>query len=237
MITILLAAAMAATMSVSAAAVLPDPGSNVVDDPVTNTSSTELTDNPSKGKEDGNYTIGVNGTYQEGTAADEKISVDIAWEGMEFTYTAGDSTYSPSDHKTTTADGTWSTDKGSVTVKNHSNAAIDATLSFTAAAGDEVTGTFYTKGDDETYTAIENVADQKLQLASALGTARNDENATEDKTPKGTLYFGITGGSITADESGKTLGTITVNIAKQTATTTPSGENEEDDIVNQELAE
>ena len=32
--------------------------------------------------------ITVNGTFVSGTAADEKISVDIVWDAMDFTYTA-----------------------------------------------------------------------------------------------------------------------------------------------------
>ena len=43
--------------------------------------------------------ITVNGTYTPGTAADEKISVDIVWEAMDFTYTgASQGTWNSATH-------------------------------------------------------------------------------------------------------------------------------------------
>lgn len=164
---------------------------------------------PMSSKNEGTYFIGVSGTYQAGTSPEEKISVDIAWESMSFTYTAGNSTYEPSTHKTTTTDGSWSTNKPGITVKNHSNVAIDATVSFTAGTGVTTTGTFYTK-NGENYTKSENAAEQKLSLDSATGKAI-DTDESKDETPKATLYFGVSGDAISEN---KILGTITVKIEK-----------------------
>lgn len=198
---VLLAAAVTASLSVSAFA------------------ATELTTNPSKNNGAGDYTIGVTGTYVAGTAAEKKVSVDISWESMNFTYTAGGSTYEPSTHKTTITDGGWNTDKPGITVTNHSNVAINAAMSFTAGMDVTATGTFYTRienpaaaseeDEEYVYTALA-AADQKLYLESAEGKVRDDGQA-DDKSPKGTLWFGISGDAITENKS---LGSITVKLAK-----------------------
>ena len=135
-------------------------------------------------------TINVKGTFKTAGAGD-KISVDVAWEGMEFTYTEGAAgEWLPNEHKyADDAAGYWSTNKGTITVTNHSNTAVKATLTFDADV-DGVVGTF-----DKT----------ELQLATAVGT--EVANA-----PKATAEFGIRGAAIT--ENKDTLGTITVTIAK-----------------------
>ena len=142
--------------------------------------------------------ITVNGTYIPGTSsADETISVDIAWEAMNFTYTApSQGTWNPATHayEGQTAGG-WSDNTRAITVTNHSNVAVNATLAFTAAV-DGVVGAF---------TEASGTANDKvLELATAVGT-------TVENAPTATAYFGISGAAIDAD---KTLGTITVTIAK-----------------------
>ncbi len=141
--------------------------------------------------------ITITGVYQAGTAADEKISVDIVWEAMDFTYTApSQGTWNPATHayEGATAGG-WSDNTPAITVKNHSNVAVNATLGFTA----DVTGVI------GTFTEASGTAnDGVLELATAEGT--EVENA-----PTATANFGISGAAIDAD---KALGTITVAIAK-----------------------
>ena len=139
----------------------------------------------------------VTGVYQSGTAADEKISVDIVWEAMDFTYTApSQGTWNPANHTYEGAtEGGWSNNTPAITVKNHSNVAVNATLGFTA----DVTGVI------GTFTEASGTAnDGVLELATAEGT--EVENA-----PTATANFGISGAAIDAD---KALGTITVAIAK-----------------------
>ena len=147
----------------------------------------------------GDTTINVKGTYTGAQGAGDKISVDVAWEGMEFTYHEGAAgEWLPSEHKyADDAAGYWSTNKGTITVTNHSNVAVNATLSF-ASAVDGVIGTF-----TET-SGTEN--DNVLALATAVGT--EVANA-----PKATAQFGISGAAI--NETKDTLGTITVTIAKE----------------------
>ena len=141
--------------------------------------------------------ITVNGTFVSGTASDEKISVDIVWESMDFTYTgASQGTWNPVTHTYEGAtEGGWSDNTPAITVTNHSNAAINATLGFTADVTG-VVGTF----TEASGTANDNV----LELATAEGT--EVANA-----PTATANFGISGAAIDADQQ---LGTITIAIAK-----------------------
>ena len=143
-------------------------------------------------------TINVKGTFKTAGAAGEKISVDVAWEGMEFTYTEGSAgEWLPGEHKyAEDGEGAWSTNKGTVTVTNHSNVAVTATLNFESAVNG-VVGTFTEASGTEN--------DKVLELATAV-------NTTVAGAPKATAEFGISGSAIT--ESKKTLGTITVTIAK-----------------------
>lgn len=156
-----------------------------------------LTENPSAGNGKGKYNIEISGTYTPGAAADEIISADIAWDAMDFTYTgASQGTWNPVTHAYEGAiDGGWSDNTPAITVTNHSNVAVNATLSFTA----NVTGVV---GTFTEVSGTEN--DNILELATAEGT--EVANA-----PTATANFGISGAAIDAD---KTLGTITVTIAK-----------------------
>ena len=150
---------------------------------------------PAAGNEDREIT--VNGSFVPGTAADEIISVDVAWEAMDFTYTgASQGTWNPVTHTYEGAtEGGWSDNTPAITVTNHSNVAVNATLSFTA----NVTGVV---GTFTEVSGTEN--DNILELATAEGT--EVENA-----PTATANFGISGAAIDAN---KALGTITVTIAK-----------------------
>ena len=139
--------------------------------------------------------ITVTGVYQAGTTADEKISVDIVWDAMDFTYTApSQGTWNPATHAYEgQAAGGWSDNTPAITVKNHSNVALNATLGFTAdVAG--VIGTF----TEASGTANDNI----LELATAVDTEVSN-------APTATANFSISGAAIDAD---KTLGTITVTI-------------------------
>ena len=141
--------------------------------------------------------IDVNGSFVSGTAADEKISVDIVWDPMDFTYTApSQGTWNPATHAYDGyAEGSWSDNTPAITVKNHSNVAVNATLGFTAdVAG--VIGTF----TEASGTANDNI----LELATAVDTEVSN-------APTATANFGISGAAIDAD---KALGTVTVTIAK-----------------------
>ena len=156
-----------------------------------------LTESPSAGNGKGKYNIEISGTYTPGAAADEIISVDVAWEAMDFTYTGpSQGTWNPVTHTYEGATkGGWSNNTPAITVTNHSNVAVNATLGFTANVTG-VVGTFTEASGTEN--------DNILNLATAEGT-------TLENAPTATANFGISGAAIDAD---KTLGTITVTIAK-----------------------
>lgn len=148
----------------------------------------------------GTATITVKGTYQ-GSATGGTISVNIAWDEMNFTYTAAGNTWNPKTHSyNEDGNGGWSTDTATITVTNHSEVAVKATLSFTLNESlSGITGTF----TENSGTASDNV----LELATAVNTA-------VDSAPSASAEFGISGGAIS--ESMDTLGTITVTISKAT---------------------
>ena len=156
-----------------------------------------LNEKPSTGNGKGKYNIEISGTYTPGAVADEIISADIAWDAMDFTYTgASQGTWNPVTHTYEGAtEGGWSNNTPAITVTNHSNVAVNATLGFTA----NVTGVVGTFTED---SGTEN--DNVLELATAEGT--EVANA-----PTATANFGISGAAIDAN---KALGTITVTIAK-----------------------
>ncbi len=139
----------------------------------------------------GEYSNNVKGTYQAGGASDTVYSVDITWEDMSFTYTAGQGTWDPENHSYTGgSEASWSGSKN-ITVTNHSNAAVKATAKFEADSGYEST----------TMTFDNNEA----TVATAVGTeVASAPSATITVTPGGTLAESANGGKI---------GTITVSIA------------------------
>ncbi|MGM9597994.1 MAG: starch-binding protein, partial [Eubacteriales bacterium] len=141
--------------------------------------------------------ITVNGTYVPGGTRAERIAVDVVWDAMDFTYSApSEGTWNPATHAYEgQTSGGWSDNTPAITVTNHSNVAVNATLGFTA----DVTGVI---GTFTEASGTEN--DNVLELATAEGT--EVANA-----PTAIANFGISGAAIDATQ---TLGTITVTIAK-----------------------
>ena len=141
----------------------------------------------------GSYSADVKGTYQAGSSG-AVYSVDIAWTDMSFTYTgAGEGTWDPETHQYSggSSEGAWTASNDSITVTNHSNAAVKATASYQPETGyDSTTMTFGNNG---------------ATVATAVGTeVASAPSATITVTPGGTLAESANGGKI---------GTITVSIA------------------------
>lgn len=93
----------------------------------------------------GDQTIDVEAQYQDKTSTATVYSVDITWGAMQFIYTeSGSMTWNPSNH--TYTDSTtvgWTATGNTVTVVNHSNASVTASLAFDAFnAYSTVTGAF-----------------------------------------------------------------------------------------------
>ena len=140
----------------------------------------------------GSYNTDVKGTYQAGGVAVTVYSVNIAWDSLEFTYTAaGEGTWNPETHEYSGAtQASWSESKN-IVVTNHSNAAVTATASFQADGGYEAVSMTFGENNGNT-------------IATAVGTQVGEApSATITVTPSGDLP---------ADTNG-TIGSVTLTIA------------------------
>lgn len=151
---------------------------------------------PATNQGDKATSIKVSGTYTPGGTAATKISVEVKWDAMSFTYTgAYEGEWDPKEHdyngeqaaawtSATTAD---------ITVTNHSNTGVKAAFAFQPTS--TATGTF-------TGTDVNEAGE--MSLPTAVGTQK-------DSAPTKTATFNVDG-SIT--ESGS-IGTITVTITAE----------------------
>ena len=144
----------------------------------------------------GSANVNVNGVVQyTGSSETQIISVDVAWENMTFTYVEGvHFGWNPENHEYAGAyEGYWENDRADITVTNHSNTEVNATLSFESGV-DTVSGAF-TEGSG-------TMDDGVLELASAVDTE-------VEEAPTATATFNISGSiSVSAD----IVGEITVLI-------------------------
>jgi len=151
----------------------------------------------------GTATHDVTATYKSGGgsggtggAGGTVYSVDITWGDMAFTYTAASSgTWNPETHSVEgTSSAKWTVDsaKGNeVTVTNHSNAAVTATLTYAAETG---------------YTGISGSFDNDtLNLKTAVGT-------TVSEAPTATAALSLSGALDSTTAAGTKIGTITVTL-------------------------
>ncbi|MBQ6868314.1 MAG: hypothetical protein IJO16_06580 [Clostridia bacterium] len=153
----------------------------------------------------GTASVDVKGSYVQGVASDTIYSVDIIWGDMNFTYTdAAQGTWNPAthDYDDVGEKGTWSASGNTITVTNHSNAGITASMEF--------------KTDITTIThEFDNAT---FELDSAVGTSYNDApNKTSTLTLDGTMEE-------TDPVDGK-IGTVTVVISGSSVNNSPSVEN------------
>lgn len=139
----------------------------------------------------GDYEIDISAVYQPGTASDEIISVDISWGAMTFTYHgAAEGQWNPGTHDYDGgAEAHWDATGNTITVVNHSNAAVKATFTYTPTVT-SVTGSFN---------------NATLELPTAVGTEK-------DAAPSGVTTLTLDG-TLTAENAGK-VGTVTVAITK-----------------------
>ena len=130
-----------------------------------------------------------------GGAGGTVYSVDIAWGDMEFTYTAAAGIWDPATHTITGADGgTWKVNNeggNKITVTNHSNTAVTATINYAAASGYEgISGSF-----DKT----------SLDLATAVGTEVSN-------APSDSAALSLSGALASTATTSTKIGTITVTM-------------------------
>lgn len=151
----------------------------------------------------------VKGSYKAGTKADTVYSVDVQWGSMEFTYTgASQGTWNPEDHTYTgKTEAAWTnaTNANKITVTNHSNAAVKATLKYDKDANfDGITGVF----TEANGTADDGIMD----IESAVGT-----ETTAAPTASATL--GLSGELASNTTSNTKIGNVTVTITEVSGTT------------------
>lgn len=150
----------------------------------------------------------VYGSYvDENSPITTVYSVDVDWEGMEFTYHAAiNAVWDSENHEYTGAqDARWE-GNGTITVTNHSNAPITAAASYTPATGFE--------------SVSMNFSDSSLNIQSA---AQNNQAETRTITV-------TPGGTLPKIDSKTSIGTITVTIAgdeEEPAAKTPLEEAKE----------
>ena len=142
----------------------------------------------------GTATKAVKASYRSGAGGSTVYSVDITWGSMEFTYSEGPSpTWDPETH-TSGQGGTggWSNSGNTVTVTNHSNTEVTATLAY--ASTEEFKGISGSFGNKST-----------MNLATA-------ERTTVTEAPTDTAELSLTGTLNSTVTVPTTIGTITVTI-------------------------
>lgn len=142
----------------------------------------------------GTATKAVKASYSAGAGGGTVYSVDITWGNMEFTYSAGSgSTWNPANHTYSLGGaGGWSHNGNTVTVTNHSNTEVTATLAYASTEGFKgISGSF----DKST-----------MNLKTADGT-------TFENAPKDTAALTLSGALDSSVTGSATIGTITVTIS------------------------
>lgn len=138
----------------------------------------------------------VTGSYQAGSSADTTYKVDITWGNMEFVYKAADEgQWNPDTHTYSGGqDAGWSSESSDITVKNHSNKALVATLEFSPETGYEgVSGSF---------------TNNNLSLASAADVSFE----TPDNAPTETVNLSLSGDPERDFGENQTIGTVKITI-------------------------
>ena len=81
--------------------------------------------------EQGEHTKDVYGKYEAGEASEQIITVDIDWEGMNFTYNGETKVWDPQSHKYTEYnEGGWSQSDAKIKFTNHSNLILQAGITY-----------------------------------------------------------------------------------------------------------
>lgn len=164
--------------------------------------------NPAVGKGEGVYSIGVNGTVTRSDAS-PIVSVNIAWDAMNFQYRQGDGTWKPDEHVyESTTPGSWSDNKAGISVTNHSNVDIKVAFDFSASESG-IIGKFYAN-ESGAYT----------ELSSKIIDLNAGKEGKKEQADVATVYFGVGGNAIS---SSKAIGAITITV-RSTKTTVSTKE-------------
>lgn len=143
---------------------------------------------------DASENISVKASYVTLDTVPEMYAVDIDFGSMEFTYEINLGAWNPEIHDFDDAGAAWicAEDANRISITNHSNIAIEATLSYNQGSGYESIGGSFDKST--------------LELDSAVDTLY--EEAPADKA-----YLTLSG-EYGGDETFVKVGTVTVTITK-----------------------
>lgn len=168
-------------------------------------STTAFAADGSSTKENGGVQeIPVNAKYNGSYTPEEKVSVEVKWGAMEFTYNvSGTQTWNPDSHTYTNTDkGTpsWTANGNTVKVTNHSNVAVKATFDYTKIDGN-VQGEF----------AYDNGKAVDKDGAIALTAGVVEQPGAADYV---TATLTLSGRLSSTSNKDAQVGTITVKISK-----------------------
>ena len=148
---------------------------------------------PTINTQNGTATKAVKASYSAGAGGGTVYSVDITWGSMAFTYSEGSSpTWNPATH-TYSSGGTggWSHNGNTVTVTNHSNTEVTATLTYTPEAGyDGISGNF-DKTEMDLATAVDTPVVSAPTDTAALTLSGTLASTLTDPTTVGTITVTI----------------------------------------------
>ena len=132
----------------------------------------------------------VNVTYQAGGTSATVYGVDVVFDDMTFNYTAASQgTWDPATHDyVDIAEAKWDKTSAKVTVTNHSNAAIVATVAY--AAG-EYDGGVVVAVENGTLNLASAVDTAYAAAPSAFATVKVSGHAAKDDTVVGTITVTI----------------------------------------------
>lgn len=135
----------------------------------------------------------VTASYLDGTASTSVISVNIAWNGMEFVYQAdSEPIWIPESHSYSVTPGGWQESNASITVTNHSNAIVQAAIEYTPKDAFSETSMSFT--------------DKTPYIGSAF------TNETGSGKESSAIIRAIPGGVMAKSTEKATIGSITVTI-------------------------
>lgn len=142
---------------------------------------------------DGTGTQDVMGQYHTDGAAATVYSVDVAWDSMEFTYTvASEGTWNPSTHRFDSAtEGSWSETNNTVKVTNHSNAAVNVTVTYAAEDSYRGIAGSFSNGSFRLATAEDTEVGNAPSQTAALTLSGALDKSVTNSTKLGTATVAI----------------------------------------------
>lgn len=138
----------------------------------------------------GDQTIDVEAKYESSATTPTVYSVDVSWGAMQFTYSAsGTMEWNAEDHTyTDNTQAGWNADGNTVTVTNHSNAQISASLTFAALEEyTDLTGSFDNASFVLTSAENKGLDDAELTGLATLNLDGTLDESVTDFTKVGTI--------------------------------------------------